>query len=156
MTYEAQTFTFSVDLLAEVDILMERGAVIGRQQGLDDDWVPQNLNEALVEIILQNERAFFTPVPKSRRTPDTYTFDIVGAVHSEKLFLESVKEDCDTSWMTLPRDIDDYALAAFSSPLSPADHHFEIINMNVKNTHHDKMNQLRRARINLDRQNEQQ
>lgn len=155
MNYSAQTFTFGVDLLVDVDVLMEQGALIGRQSGLDDDWVPQNLNEALVEIVLQNEREFFTPVPKSQHTDATYTFEVIGAIHSEKLFMESVEEECDTSWMDTPRDMNDYALAAFSSPQSPVEHSFEIIDMSVKNTNHDRMKQLRQARLNLEKRNGQ-
>jgi len=125
--------TLPLAFSADTPSIMEAAAEIGRDAGLDDDWVPESLEEACYEILISagNLDAVMAhgviPLPRMVDTPQA------GALFSILLDLGVTEDDREMAQMSrlLPRDwpdtLDACVVAVLMSPSPPLDHGVEII-----------------------------
>lgn len=125
--------TFPLLLLTDTGTFMRQARDMGRENGLDDDWAPASMEDALFEILLYDYEAcgsdrLLEPLSLHDADQANATLSIEIILHDETLLHQRVEEDGMSHWLTKGRPLttQDALLAVMHSPESPADYGFEI------------------------------
>lgn len=117
-----------VRLHADPQALMAAAAIVGPENGLDDDWIPPSITEAIYELVLAGDARVSVGDSDTPHFPLWVSFYIHGA--------DNLREGLANHGIPLADGLDRALLAAIMLPASPVDMGFEIKELLLPNTAH--------------------
>lgn len=129
----AHTLVLPVALHAMPDALIQASLECAQENGQDRDWVPQNLTEAVYELVLAGDALVSVAAEGAAHFPLTVSFDL------DLAFMEEAD-------LPLHLGLERALLTGMMAALSPCDMGFEIISLHHPTTQHEHLTLEQAAR----------